>query len=431
MSESFLIKGEQILQGIIPVHGAKNHALKMYPAALLSDEVCTLEQVPDILDLRLMADIINAIGGKVERNGHTVTIDPSGITSANLPAKEVVKMRASFLFIMPLLHRFKEVVFPHPGGDAIGRRPIDMTLDFLRIMGAKIELSHDAYRIKADKLKGVDYTFKWVSHTGTEALILAAVLAQGKTVIKNAAMEPEVGALCAYLNSAGAKITGIDSPTLVIEGVERLSGGTGEIIPDRIEAGTFAILGALCGNPLKVTQIRPDHLDALWKYFDLMGVQYSLGEDYVEVKKSMNLRPQQVKTHEYPGFITDLQPPMTLLLTQAEGLSMMHETVYDGRLFFTDKLNQMGADIIMADPHRVLISGPSQLYGKTIESPDLRAGITLVMAALIAKGDSCVEHIYHIDRGYEALEERLKAVGAVIERKKEAHTCVNCGQQTT
>jgi UDP-N-acetylglucosamine 1-carboxyvinyltransferase len=327
-------------------------------------------------------------------------------------------MRASFLFIIPLLHRFKEVHFPHPGGDSIGRRPIDMTLDFLFAMGAKVKTEPYSYIITSEsRLKAVDYTFKWVTHTGTEALLMAAVLADGTTTIKNAAMEPEVVAMADYLNSIGAKISGAGSPTIIVEGVESLSGGQTEIIPDRIEAGTFAILGALCGNPLTVTNIRTDHLDVLWKYFDLMCINYELGESSVTVRHSLPCKPQQVKTHEYPGFITDLQPPMSLLLCQADGLSMMHETIYDGRLFYTDLLNQMGAEIIMADPHRVLIQGPAKLYGKKIASPDIRAGITLVMAALIAEGESEIANIYHIDRGYEALEQRLQAVGADITRK--------------
>lgn len=408
------------MQGDIPVYGAKNHALKMLPAALLSSEDCILENVPDILDVRLMSEIIESLGGSVVKTDRGYKVSSSNIKSAELPEGLVTKMRASFLFIIPLLHRFGEVVFPHPGGDAIGRRPIDMTLDFLRLMGAEIKEEPYSYRITAEKLKGIDYTFKWVTHTGTEALIMAAVLAEGRTIIKNAAMEPEVSALCEYFNSVGAKITGIGSPTIIIDGVESLRGGTCRIIPDRLEAGTFAILGALCGNPVKVTNMDPSHLDVLWKYFDLMGIDYELGEDSVTLRKAESIQPQQFKTHEYPGFVTDLQPPVTLLLTQAGGLSMMHETIYDGRLFFTDKLNQMGANIIMADPHRVLVQGPTRLYGKKISSPDLRAGITLVMAGLIAKGDSQIFNIHHIDRGYENIEGRLRGIGAEIERREDS-----------
>jgi UDP-N-acetylglucosamine 1-carboxyvinyltransferase len=245
---------------------------------------------------------------------------------------------------------------------------------------------------------------------------MAAVLAKGQTVIKNAAMEPEVVALCEYLVSVGAKISGAGSPTIVIEGVAKLHGGECTVIPDRIDAGTFAILGALCGDPLKVSGIEPSHLDALWKFFDLMGVPYKLGKDSVTVRRAKKLAPQQVKTHEYPGFATDMQPPMTLLLTQCNGFSVMHETIYEGRLFFIDQLNKMGARITMADPHRVFIEGPTKFYGQQISSPDLRAGITYVMAALLAEGQSTIANVHHIDRGYEQLEQRLRAIGADIKR---------------
>lgn len=417
MSDTFFIKGGQPLQGEITVTGAKNHALKMFPAALLSAETCTLTNVPNILDVRLMAEIIRAIGGEVTSDDHGYQISSPNLKSGSLPAELVPKMRASFLFIVPLLHRFGDVVFPHPGGDAIGRRPIDMTIEFLTQMGAKIEQQPDSFHISCKKLQGIDFMFKWVTHTGTEALIMAAVLAEGKTTIKNAAMEPEVVALVDYLNSVGAKIKGAGTPTIEIEGVASLSGGQCQIIPDRLEAGTFAILGALLGNPLTIKNIRADHLDALWKYFDVMKIDYQLQADQVTVKKTRPLVAQNVKTHEYPGFITDLQPPMTLLLTQADGLSMMHETIYEGRLFYIDKLNKMGANIIMADPHRVLIQGPTKLYGKKISSPDLRAGMTLVLAALIAEGTSEIFSIHHIDRGYEELEKRLRALGADIQRR--------------
>lgn len=416
MSEMFQITGGQALKGEIEISGAKNHALKMFPAALLSEQPCVLHNVPDILDVRVMKDIITAMGGSVQVSGTSCTIDSANLKDGSLPADLVSKMRASFLFLVPLLHRFGEVVFPHPGGDAIGQRPIDMTLDFLESMGVTIEQHPYEYRLKTAGMKGIDYTFKWVSHTGTEAIIMAGVLAKGRTVIKNAALEPEVGALCEYLNACGAQIQGIGTTTITIDGVEKLSGGECRIIPDRIDAGTFAILGALAGDPLTIKNIDTSHLDALWKYFDLLGVRYALQPDAVTVYKGQQMQAQHVKTHEYPGFVTDLQPPMTLLLTQCAGLSLMHETIYDGRLFFIDQLNKMGANIIMADPHRVFVQGPRKLFAQQISSPDLRAGFTLVMASLLAQGTSLISNIHHIDRGYEKLEMRLQQVGADIKR---------------
>jgi UDP-N-acetylglucosamine 1-carboxyvinyltransferase len=409
----YQITGGNKLKGEIAVKGAKNHALKMLPAALLCDTPSTFTNVPNILDIRIMKDIIENLGGSVTYTDETCTIDPSGITTSDLPSDLVTQIRASFLFIIPLLHTFKKVVFPHPGGDAIGRRPIDMTLDFLRHMGATVEEKQDSYVISAKKLTGIDFTFKWVTHTGTEALILAAVKAQGTTRIYNAALEPEVGALCEYLNACGAKISGIDTTTLTIEGVERLTGCEARIIPDRIEAGTFALLGALLGNPLTITQCEPQHLLTLWKYFELMGIKHTLTDTSVTVYQS-SIKPEHVKTHEYPGFPTDLQPPMTLALTQAHGQSMMHETIYDGRLFFVDTLGKMGAQSIMADPHRVIINGPSQLYAKDIASPDVRAGITFIMAALLAQGTSTISKVHHIQRGHADIVKRLQAIGADI-----------------
>jgi len=410
----YIIQGDTTLGGHISVQGAKNQAIKMFPASILCSSPVVYHNVPDILDIQIMSQIIESIGGTVSKQDSTYTIDTTSVSSASLPQDLVTQIRASFLFIIPLLHKFDTVIFPHPGGDAIGRRPIDMTIDFLTQMGAKVEEKHDSYVITTKQLKAIDFTFKWISHTGTEALIMAAVLAKGTTTIKNAALEPEVGALCEFLNSVGAKISGIDSHTLIIEGVETLQGGEATIIPDRIETGTFAIMGALCGKDLTIDNINPSHLDVLWKYFDLMNISYSLSPSSLTISKAEKIMPTDVKTHEYPGFITDLQPPMTLLLTQAQGQSMMHETVYDGRLFYTDKLNQMGAHIIMADPHRVIINGPTKLYGKKIGSPDIRAGITLVLGALIAQGESKIMEIHHIERGHEKFVERLNSLGANI-----------------
>ncbi len=410
----YRIQGGATVSGTIEVKGAKNQAIKFFPAALLCSTPSTLHRIPGILDIAIMSDIIRALGGTVSNDGETYTIDPTSLSTAALPAELVTQIRASFLFIIPLLHRFKQVVFPHPGGDAIGRRPIDMSLDFLRDMGATIEEAHDAYVISADRLQGITHTFKWVTHTGTEALIMAAVLANGTTIIKNAALEPEVGALCEFLNSVGAKISGINTTTLTIEGVPQLNGGEATMIPDRIEAGTFAIMGALCGDNLTITHAHTEHLDVLWKYFDLMKIPYTITDSTIHISRAPKIMPEHVKTHEYPGFITDLQPPMTLLMTQAHGQSMMHETIFDGRLFYTDKLVKMGADIIMADPHRVIINGPAQLYGDAIASPDIRAGITLILAALIAKGTSEVMNIHHIERGHASFIERMQAIGAPI-----------------
>lgn len=419
----FQIKGGQFgKKGEIPVYGAKNSAIKLLPATLLVDGKVVLHNIPDIDDIRDMIKILEALGAQVDRIAHhSYSIDTTMVHTRVIPVELAVKMRASFLFIAPLLMRFGEVIFPHPGGDAIGRRPIDMTLESLSMMGAEVvEENHQyIFRLGNKSLHGIDYVFKWISHTATEHLIMSAVKAKGKTVIYNAALEPEITALCDMLRLAGAKITGDGTSEIIIEGVEDLSSESLEYtnIPDRLEAGTFAILGALTRSDIKVTGIDPTHLRVFWKFLDLVGVEYELGEDYVHVlPHNKDYKPLHLKTHEYPGFVTDLQAPFTLLLTQAQGTSVVQETIFDGRLFYTDTLNQMGANIIMCDPYRVVVNGATQLYGKKIESPDVRAGMTFLLASLIAERDSVIHNIYHIDRGYEQIEIRLNNLGFDINR---------------
>lgn len=413
----FIINGGKKLAGEIQVKGAKNLAIKLLPATLLAGGTCKLTNMPDIQDVRLMTDILKSLGASVSRPAHdTYEINCTTVSKPDISGEAVKKMRASFLFITPLLLKFGQVRFPHPGGDAIGRRPIDMTLDSLKEMGATIQEEPGHYLISAKELNGIDYTFRWITHTGTEAMIMAAVMAKGKSVLRNCAMEPEVGALCEFLNLLGAKISGVGTHTITIEGVDKLGGGEFRVIPDRIETGTFAVMAALTKSPIKITNCQPKHLEVFWKYFDNIGVEYKLGENWVEVMPSPKIKATELRTHEYPGFVTDLQAPFTVLLTQAEGMSLVHETIFDGRLFYTDILNNMGARIVMCDPHRVVISGPAKLYGQKIVSPDIRAGMALILASLAAEGKSTIDNIEHIDRGYENVEERLRKLGADIVR---------------
>jgi UDP-N-acetylglucosamine 1-carboxyvinyltransferase len=419
--QKFKIKGNQFgKKGSIPVYGAKNSAIKLLPATLLIDGIITLHNIPDIDDIRDMIAILIALGAKVEKiTQHSYSIDTTTVHNNKIPIELAIKMRASFLFIAPLLIRFGEVEFPHPGGDAIGRRPIDMTLESLTLMGAEVIEDNQKYifRLPNKSLKGIEYVFKWISHTSTENLIMSAVKAEGKTIIYNAALEPEITALCDMLRSAGAKIQGDGTSQIEIEGVSELSTVEYTNIPDRLEAGTFVILGALTRSDIMVTDINPNHLRVFWKFLDLVGVQYELGDDFAHIiSHNDSYKALQLKTHEYPGFVTDLQAPFTLLLTQAIGTSVVQETIFDGRLFYTDTLNQMGANIIMCDPYRVVVNGPTQLYGRKIESPDVRAGMTFLLAALIAERDSEIHNIYHIDRGYEKIENRLTNIGFQIDR---------------
>jgi len=413
----FIINGKSNVFGEINISGAKKEALKMLAATVLSDEEWYLKNIPDIADVRIMVQILENIGAKVEKKGkNEYIIKCDNINKVELDPGLVSKLRASIMFMAPLLSRFGEVRFPSPGGDAIGRRPIDIFLNNFQSLGAEIEKRDDYYHIKAKKLTGSKIIFPWISHTATESAIMAACFAKGKTTLINSACEPEIIALCENLNKCGAKIFGAGTHTIEIEGVNKIFSGNFEMIPDRIEAGTFAILGALSSGGLQINNCEPTHLEVFWKMLERVGVQFDIKGKNVYIKNSSSLNCCELRTREYPGFATDLQAPFTVLLTQVSGMSLVHEVIYEGRLFYTDTLNKMGANIVMCDPHRVVISGPSKLYGIKMESPDIRAGISLVLAALIAEGQSEIENIEQIDRGYEDIENRLKTIGVDIKR---------------
>lgn len=416
----FVIHGAKPLAGEIDVVGAKNAALKIFPAVFLTRETIRVSNMPDIEDCHRAQETLMALGHEVNKIGPRIyDLKFKTPKCVDLPEGLVNKFRASIMFVGPILAACGEVKFPHPGGCVIGAgtRPIDMFIEGFERMGANLEASGDNYRLTAKKLKGATYCFPKITVTGTESLMMTATRAEGRTILKNCAMEPEISALADFLNSIGAKIVGAGTPTIVIEGVKKMDGGEYRIIPDRIEAGTFAILAAASGTgEVLIKSCNPDHLGVLWSIFDRMGVNYELTEDSIKISPSSNLKAVDVKTHEYPGFATDLQPPYTVLMTQAHGLSLIHETIYDRRLIFTDSLAQMGANIIMADPHRVVVTGPTKLSGKKLVTPDLRAGIALLIAGLIAGGETEIDSIYQIDRGYERLDERLRGLGADIKR---------------
>jgi UDP-N-acetylglucosamine 1-carboxyvinyltransferase len=418
--QKFKIQGGRELKGEIKVNGAKNSALKILASVVLTDQKITIKNFPFIEDTQRMLELLEQLGSKIEKNKKEkqVKIDPSGIKDGKLKGELVKKLRASILLVGPLLARFGEVDMTYPGGCVIGKRPIDIFLDGFEKLGAKIDWNDEGFKVFSNKSKltGSTIFFPKITVTGTEALMMTAILAKGKTVLKNCAMEPEIKSLADYLNENGAKISGAGTPTIVIEGVESISAGTFRVIPDRIETGTFVIMGLLSKSEIIVKNCIPDHLGALLPVLKKSGANLEVGQDFIKVKKTKSLKAVSISTHEYPGFATDLQPPYTLLMTQAKGISLIHETIFEGRLFFTDQLNTMGAAIVMCDPHRVVISGPTGLYGKTLTSPDLRAGITMVLAGMIAFGETTIENIYQIDRGYENIDERLNSLGASIER---------------
>lgn len=415
----FIIEGKQKLSGSFLVGGAKNNAQIMLPTCLLSKSTMKISNLPMIDGVEKSLELLENLGVKVNKTDGGVELNAADVSKTELDDKLAGKFRTSVMFVGPLLARFGEVKFPHPGGCVIGAsgRPIDLFLEGFIKMGAEVIMEEKCYHIKAKKLKACDYFFAMMSVTGTQSLLMTACLAEGTSILRNCAMEPEIVALADYLNSQGAKITGAGTSTIVIEGVSEIKGdGICQIIPDRIEAGSIALLAAASKSEIEMKNCNPEHLLSLLNTFDKIGVNYEAGKDYLIVKKSNQIIAHDIKTHEYPGFPTDLQSPYVILMTQALGTSLIQETIYDRRLVWTDMLSQMGANITTCDPHRVVIQGPSVLYGKRLISPDIRAGIALVIAGIIAEGTTEIDNIYQIDRGYEKIEERLRALGAKITR---------------
>lgn len=416
----FLIEGPTTIHGSITVSGAKNAALPLIASALVLDASLVIERVPAIEDVRRMLEIASAIGVRVQNDDNwSVTLDGQSCTTAELPPEITAKMRASLMFLGPLLARFGTATLPQPGGCAIGRRPIDLFLDGFRTFGFEAVEEEARTRFRG-RARAARYVFPFVSVSGTETLLLLAVRTPGISVLENVALEPEVTDLARFLVASGAQITGIGTPTLTITGVERLTGGRVACIPDRIETVAFAALVAACGGDLEITGCDPAHIAVPLRVLTTMGAEVAADSaaGTIRIRATPPLRAVAIRTHEYPGLATDAQPPFTVALTQAQGVALVHETIYEGRLFFVDKLNKMGASIILCDPHRCIVEGPRILHGTTLESPDIRAGIALLIAAAAAQGRSTVENIYQIDRGFEKIEERLRAIGVRIRREE-------------
>jgi len=414
----FIITGGQKLSGEIEVGGAKNNAQIMLPVSLLSTDTINIKNVPLIDGVEKSLELLVDLGAEIVEGKHEFKINSSKLNKIELDKQIADKFRTSVMFVGPILARMGEVRFPHPGGCVIGAagRPIDLFLEGFEALGAKIVMEEKYYHISAKKLIGCDFFFTTISVTGTQSMIMTSCLASGETTLRNCAMEPEIIALAEYLNSQGAKISGAGTPNITITGVEKIGAGICEIIPDRMEAGSFALMAAATNSEIKITKCNPEHILNLLTIFNKIGVNYKKGKDWLLIKKSENIKAYDIKTHEYPGFPTDLQSPYVVLMTQAHGNSLIQELIYDRRLIWTDMLSQMGANIIMCDPHRVAITGPTKLYAKKLISPDIRAGIALVIAALIAEGTTEIDNIYQIDRGYEQLDIRLQKLGAAITR---------------
>ncbi len=418
--DKFVIQGGRKLHGSVTVTGAKNHALKMFAASLLSDQAMTLTNVPEIQDIFRLREILVDSGVSVSRLRHGIyRLQPPAKPRLHLSDTLVPQLRASILLAGPLLARWHEVILPHPGGCAIGQRPIDFFVKAFQVMGAhyRFRSGRHCWRVGRGGLRGGRYTFPLVSVTGTETLILAAVLARGVTTLINAAREPEIVALVDYLNEHGADIRGAGTSTVIIKGVKRIGAGRCRIIPDRIEALSFIFLALATNSRLTIINCQPDHLLVPLQLLRDSGAKFNTNINSITVHPWRKLRPLQVVTREYPGFPTDGQSPLTVLLTQIKGISSVLETIHADRLFYTDMLNRMGANIQLHSSQHCTINGGTQLRGKKVDSPDLRAGIAMIIAGAVAKGTTEIGNIYQIDRGYEAIDERLRRVGLLITRQ--------------
>ena len=425
-NEKFIIQGlggAPALRGAIPVRGAKNAALKALAASLLFKNTVVVRNVPEIEDIARAMELLTALGAQVVKTAaRTYAITAPRAPVSALPDAIANRLRASIVFAGPLLARTGKVSFPHPGGCLIGARPIDLFLEGFQKMGARVREKGGRYEIEAfgGALSGAKIFFKKPSVTATETLMMAAVAARGTTVIKNAAMEPEIPTLAEFLNKSGAKIAGAGTPVITIKGTGFLTAKKPFTTPpDRIEAGSFLILGALAARDLIIMDCDPAHLESPIEHLRAMGVTIETGKNTLRVTnppRRRAFRSSDIATHEYPGFPTDLQAPMTVLLSQAEGRALVFETIFEGRFRHLDALQKMGAKIEVCDPHRVIVSGVAALSGRTLESPDLRAGLAYIIAALVASGESVIHNVYTIDRGYERIEERLRKIGADIKR---------------
>ena len=411
--ERIIIDGGYPLSGTISIGGAKNSAVALIPAALLADGMCTIKNVPNITDRDALFDIVKWLNCDIHQDGNVIKIDSSNLKNTLISQELSVKLRASYYFMGVLLSKYKHVEIYFPGGCNIGSRPIDLHLKGFKKMGAKVTKRGHKYTIDAEELHGAEINLDFASVGATINIMFAAVLAEGTTTIKNAAKEVEIINIMDFLNKMGADITGAGTDTIVINGVKELHGTEIEVIPDRIEAGTYILMGALLGDNLKVEGIIPEHNEALFNKLSEMGVKYKIDGHSVILNKCEHLKPVDVKTLVYPGFPTDLGQPMSVLLTQAEGISTMEETIWENRVGHYPYLQKMGADIKL-DGLKATIKGKAKLNGTDINATDLRGGAALILAGLIAEGTTTISDIDYILRGYENIIHKLSNVGAKI-----------------
>lgn len=416
--QKLVITGGVALHGEVKASGAKNAALPLLASALLTDEPVTFLNVPDLADVHTMLKLLEELGCEVKQDGHKVTIDASHITSTEAAYDLVKTMRASILVLGPLVARFGQAKVSLPGGCSIGARPVDQHIKGLKALGAEISIEHGYVTAHADKLIGTNIVTDMVTVTGTENLLMAAVLAEGTTVLANAAREPEVVDLANCLVQMGAKISGIGTTQLVIEGVKKLHGITYSVMSDRIEVGSFLVAAVMTGGHIRVTHCDPSSLTAVLEKLEETGAKVNVGDDWIEVDGKGEHRAVDIRTAPYPGFPTDMQAQFMALNTIAKGASHVAETIFENRFMHVPELQRLGADITI-DGNNAVVRGVKQLSGAPLMATDLRASAALVIAALAADGESTVDRIYHLDRGYERMEQKLSSLGAKIKRIKE------------
>jgi len=415
--KKLIIEGKRELTGEIKISGAKNSIVALIPATILTKGKCVIHNVPDISDVRILIEIMESLGSIVHFENEVLTIDNKNVENKPIGEKYASKLRASYYFMGSLLGQFQQVDIANPGGCVIGSRPFDFHIDAFKRMGIHVEEKMDSYHMCTDELKATDIFFDFPSVGATINVLLASVLAKGTTRIINAAREPEIENLADFLNSMGARIVGAGSGTIEIKGVESLNDGEISVIPDRIEAGTYLIIGALLGHHLKITDIVEKHLYSLLYKLKDAGVHLEVNGNDIIINKSEHLKAVNIKTTVYPGFPTDIGQPMSVLLTQCNGKSSLKETIWENRMGHIPSLNKMGAKINVEN-NVVSINGPTKLHGSEVIATDLRGGASLVIAGLIADGTTIINDVEHILRGYENIVLKLTEVGAKIELKE-------------
>lgn len=415
--DKILITGGRRLKGEVEISGAKNSALPIIASSILSTEECILSNVPQLKDIQTIKQLLECMGARIRRENHTLTVNAKDLKSCEAPYELVKTMRASVLVLGPLVARFGEARVSLPGGCAIGTRPINLHIAGLQKMGAEVEIKHGYVEVRAKKLKGAKIYFDISTVTGTENLMMAAVLADGVTVLGNAACEPEVVDLANFLIQRGARIEGAGTDTIIVEGMSNVRGGNYEIMPDRIETGTYLVSGAITGGDVTVRRCVPSHIEAVLMKLRAAGVRTEVFSDSIRVVADNGISAVDVRTMPYPGFPTDMQAQFMALMTIGRGLSVITETVFENRYIHVPELKRMGAKIKLQG-NNAIVEGVKHLSGAPVMATDLRASASLVLAGLVAEGQTEIHRVYHLDRGYESMEDKLSRLGADMVRVK-------------